>query len=159
MSPVRERTRSEVRQAREAKRAHAASLGVDEPFVDRMVETFYGVVRDDDLLGPIFAERIEDWPAHLARMKGFWRSILFNSGEFSGNPMQKHMVIPGLDQRHFSRWLALFYDTLRTLERHPEGTSLVAARARSIADSLLTGIAVRRDGLSGSNAGKDLPHA
>ncbi|MXP09693.1 group III truncated hemoglobin [Pseudoblastomonas halimionae] len=159
MSPIRERTRSEVRQAREAKRAHAASLGVDEAFVDHMVETFYGVVRDDDLLGPIFAERIEDWPAHLARMKGFWRSILFNSGEFSGNPMQKHMAIPGLGQRHFSRWLALFYDTLRTLERDPEGTSLVAARARSIADSLLTGIAVRRDGLSGSNAGKDLPHA
>lgn len=158
MPAIRERTRSEVLQAREAKRAQAEALGVDEAFVSRMVETFYAAVRADDMLGPIFAERIEDWPVHLERMKRFWRSILFNSGEFSGNPMQKHIAIPGLEQRHFARWLELFYDTLRSLERDPGGTSLVAGRARSIADSLLTGIAVRRDGLSGSNAGKDLPH-
>ena len=158
MPAQRERTRSEVREAREAKRAQAEALGVDEAFVSRMVETFYAAVRADDMLGPIFAERIEDWPVHLERMKRFWRSILFNSGEFSGNPMQKHIAIPGLEQRHFARWLELFYDTLRSLERDPGGTSLVAGRARSIADSLLTGIAVNRDGLSGSSAGKDLPH-
>ena len=123
-----------------------------------MVEHFYSAIREDDVLGPIFAERIDDWPTHLARMKAFWRSILFNSGEFSGNPMRKHMAIPGLEEHHFARWLELFYATLRALEEEPDGTRLVAGRARSIADSLLTGIAVRRDGLVGSRAGKDLPH-
>lgn len=158
MPPVQERTRDEVQAARAAKRAHAESLGVDEAFVSRMVEEFYAAIRADDLLGPIFAERIADWPEHLERMKTFWRSILFNSGEFSGNPMLKHMAIPGLEERHFAHWLDLFYATLRALEREPEGTALVAARARSIADSLLTGIAVRRDGLTGSRAGENLPH-
>ena len=96
MSQVQERTREEVRAARAAKRAEAEALGVDEAFVSHMVEHFYSAIREDDVLGPIFAERIDDWPTHLARMKAFWRSILFNSGEFSGNPMRKHMAIPGL---------------------------------------------------------------
>ncbi len=158
MQQVRERSREEVQAARAAKRAEAEALGVDDAFVARLVESFYAAVREDTLLGPIFADRIADWPTHLERMKSFWRSILFNSGEFSGNPMRQHMAIPGLEERHFSRWLDLFYATLRDLEESPGGTLLVAARARSIADSLLTGIAVRRDGLVGSRAGKDLPH-
>ncbi len=158
MPQATERTREEVREARAAKRAHAESLGVDDAFVSRMVEEFYATIRADELLGPIFAERIEDWPEHLDRMKRFWRSILFNSGEFSGNPMLKHMAIPGLEERHFAHWLSLFYATLRKLERTPQGTGLVGERARMIADSLLTGIAVRRDGLTGSRAGAGLPH-
>ena len=92
-------------------------------------------------------------------MKAFWRSVLHNSGEFSGNPMLKHLAIPGLELRHFSRWLDLFYATLREAEGHRAATELVGARARTIADSLLTAIAMRRDGLAGGRAGKDLPHA
>ena len=159
MSQVQERTREEVRAARAAKRAEAEALGVDEAFVSRMVEHFYAAIREDDLLGPIFAERIPDWSPHLARMKGFWRTVLHNSGEFSGNPMLKHLAIPGLELRHFSRWLDLFYETLREAEGKPAATDLVGARARMIADSLLTAIEMRRNGLVGGRAGKDLPHA
>jgi hemoglobin len=91
-------------------------------------------------------------------MKGFWRSVLHNSGEFAGNPMLKHMVIPDIGLDHFSHWLELFYQTLRDAEAHPEATALVGGRARMIADSLLTGISMQRDGLSGGRAGKDLPY-
>lgn len=158
MPPAIARSRQQVHAARAAKRAHAESLDIDEQFISLMVERFYGSIRDDDLLGPIFADRISDWPLHLERMKSFWRSILFNSGEFSGNPMVKHMAIPGLGETHFVRWLELFYATLNDLGAQPEGTALVAERARAIADSLLTGITIRRDGVSGSNAGRNLPH-
>ena len=150
--------RDRVRAARAAKRAHAETLGVDARFVSQLVEQFYRRIRRDALLAPIFAERISDWPLHLERMKTFWRSILFNSGEFSGNPMVKHLAIPGLEERHFARWLQLFYATLEDLALQPEGLALVAGRARAIADSLLTGIAIRRDGISASNAGRSLPH-
>src|SRR5690606_19232333 len=119
---------------------------------------FYAKVRDDALIGPIFDERIADWPAHLARMKAFWRSVLHNSGEFSGNPMLKHLIIPGIELAHFSRWLDLFYATLRDAEGHPEAAALVRCRARMIADSLLTAIAMRRDGMAGGRAGKVFPH-
>jgi len=150
--------REHAKAARLAKRAHAEDLGIDERFISRMVDRFYAAIRQDELLSPIFADRVIDWPPHLDRMKSFWRSVLFNSGEFSGNPMLKHIVIPGLTSQHFERWLELFYAVLREIEAEPDGITLVGARARSIADSLLTGISTRRDGLAGAKAGKDLPH-
>ncbi|WP_417322356.1 group III truncated hemoglobin [Erythrobacter aureus] len=153
-----ENSREHVHAARTAKRTNAEACGVDEKFISLMVERFYARIREDDLLAPIFAARIADWPEHLKRMKAFWRSILFNSGEFSGNPMLKHMAIPSLEEMHFARWLELFYATLNDLAPSPEGITLVAERARAIADSLLTGIKVRRDGISGSQAGRPLPH-
>jgi hemoglobin len=144
--------------ARERKRAEAEAIGIDEDFIAQLVDCFYTRIREDALLGPIFAARIADWSPHLDRMKGFWRSILHNSGEFSGNPMTKHLALPGLDASHFAHWLELFYATLRDLERHPAATRLVGTRARMIADSLLTGIATRETGIGGLRAGTGLPH-
>jgi len=146
--------------ARKRKRAEANAIGIDDSFISDLVDTFYARIRADDMLGPIFAERIVDWPWHLDRMKRFWRSILFNSGEFSGNPMQKHLAIPGLGEAHFSRWLDLFYATVRDLAEHGDAAALVGRRARMIADSLLTGIALHRGGggLAGARAGASLPH-
>lgn len=144
--------------ARARKRAEAEAIGIDDEFVSRFVEAFYARIRGDELLGPIFAARIEDWPWHLDRMKRFWRSVLMNSGEFSGNPMVKHLAIGGLEECHFAHWLELFYETLRELESDPAATRLVGMRARMIADSLLTGIAMQGGGLSGARAGQNLPH-
>ena len=149
---------SYAKRKREEKRAEAELIGIDADFIGHLVETFYARIRDDALLGPIFAERISDWPSHLARMKAFWRSVLHNSGEFSGNPLLKHLAIPGLELRHFERWLHIFYETLGEIESHRSATDLVGARARMIADSLLTAITMRREGLAGGRAGKDLPH-
>jgi len=143
---------------RARKRAEAEEIGIDDAFIANFVESFYERIRGDALLGPIFAERIEDWDLHLDRMKRFWRSVLHNSGEFSGNPMAKHLAIPGLEQGHFAHWLELFYETLRDLERNGDATRLVGGRARMIADSLLTGIALRDGGIKGVRAGSGLPY-
>ncbi|KRA84592.1 hypothetical protein ASD76_03615 [Altererythrobacter sp. Root672] len=142
---------------RERKRTEAEAIGVDAEYISSFVERFYGKIRKDELLGPIFAERIGDWAKHLDRMKGFWRSVLHASGEFAGNPMIKHIAIPGLEERHFAHWLQLFYATLREEEPQTEATQEVANRARMIADSLLTGIATQRKGLAGARAGEKLP--
>jgi len=48
--------------------------GIDEAMIDALVEGFYACVRDDRLIGPIFADRIADWGPHLAQMKLFWSS-------------------------------------------------------------------------------------
>ncbi|RKF19437.1 group III truncated hemoglobin [Altericroceibacterium spongiae] len=157
-SPSSTGASSDAEAARKAKRAMAETLGLDEPFIDAMVERFYGMIREDGLLGPIFEARIADWPAHLAQMKRFWRSILHSSGEYSGAPMRKHIVIEGLEEAHFNRWLNLFYRNLRDLGLSGEGGRVVGDRARAIADSFLTGIAVQRFGISGVKAGGNLPH-
>ena len=42
-----------------------ASL-VTIPEIRNLVERFYESARDDELLGPVFAQRVEDWDAHYA---------------------------------------------------------------------------------------------
>lgn len=143
-------------EARRTKLGDALSIGVDASYISSFVDRFYDRVREDELLGPIFAERISDWPAHLEQMKRFWRSVLHNSGEFTGSPMRKHVAIDGLDEHHFRRWLALFDETLRDGEVHAEATERVASKARTIAESLLTGAKLQRDGLAGSRISKEV---
>ena len=157
--PTEAERRAHVEALRARKRAEAEAIGVDAEYISSFVERFYGKIRQDALLGPIFAERIQDWDVHLGRMKQFWRSVLHASGEFAGNPMVKHIAIPGLEERHFVHWLTLFYATLRELAPSDDATRLVADRARMIADSLLTGIETQRSGLSGARAGENLPRA
>jgi hemoglobin len=151
--------RAHIEALRARKQAEAEAIGVDADYISAIVERFHSKIRQDELLGPTFAERISDWDLHLGRMKQFWRSVLHASGEFAGNPMVKHIAIPGLEKRHFAHWLTLFYGTLRELEPSDEATQLVAERARMIADSLLTGIETRRNGLAGARAGENLPRA
>jgi hemoglobin len=155
--PTDAERRAHIEALRARKRAEAEAVGVDADYISGFVERFYGKIRQDALLGPIFAERVQDWDLHLGRMKGFWRSVLHASGEFAGNPMVKHIAIPGLEERHFAHWLGLFYDTLREEEPDGEATRMVAERARMIADSLLTGIETQRSGLAGARAGEGLP--
>ena len=145
--------------ARAAKLAAAEAVGIDPGFIDRLVEQLYARVREDELLGPVFAARIAHWPPHLARMKLFWGMILRGEGQFSGSPMALHIAIPGIEAPHFRRWLDLFEATLRDLEGDPAATAMVAARARSIADSLLIGIRTQRDNRRDPAAMKGLTHA
>lgn len=133
--------------ARARKIAEADGLGIDAAFIDRLVERFYARVREDAVLGPIFDARIADWPPHLSRMKAFWGAVLRGGGGFSGNPMLKHIAIPGIGRAEFDRWLALFEQVLGEIEQQPAASELIAARAHMIADSLVTGIQIHRDGI------------
>ena len=144
---------------RAAKRDAAAALGIDPDFIDRLVEQFYTKVRSDPVLGAIFSARIADWSPHLAHMKQFWGAILLGDAQFRGNPMAKHVAIPEIEAFHFKRWLVLLRATLRELEGDPAATTLIAARAEAIADSLLTGIRIHRDGRTDLSAMKGLSHA
>jgi hemoglobin len=146
-----------VRNARARKRAEAEALGIDDAFIAALVETFYGRIRADARLGPIFTAHVADWDAHLARLKQFWRSVLHSSGEFTGNPMRAHMALPRLETADFAHWLDLFYSTLAELGAPPAAVTEIGTRARMIAESLLTGIATRAEGLAGARAGADLP--
>jgi hemoglobin len=112
------------------------------------VERFYDTVRQDDMLGPIFAERICDWPHHLARMKDFWASIMLESGRFSGNPMRKHIAIGGLDEAHFARWQLLWNRTLDRDRAQRGGRGRFRDAAQRIGESLLMGIEIDRGGLT-----------
>ena len=80
--------------------------------IDRVVATFYGMVRDDPSLGPVFATHVADWPTHEAKIARFWRNaILFERG-YDGNPMQIHMAAGNVRPPQFAIWLDLFDQVL-----------------------------------------------
>jgi hemoglobin len=77
-----------------------------------LVDAFYGRVQQDELLAPIFLEKIRgNWAPHLDTMYRFWNAALFQVREYQGNPFRKHMTLP-VKQEHFERWINLFYLTV-----------------------------------------------
>lgn len=80
-----------------------------------LVDTFYGKVREDDLLAPIFNERIgQHWPEHMEKMYSFWQTLLLNERTYYGSPFAPHMQLP-INHDHFERWLTLFCATIDAL--------------------------------------------
>lgn len=118
-----------------------ARTGISEPMIARLVETFYGRVRGDTLLGPVFAQ-VADWDDHLAKLREFWSSVVLMSGRYHGQPMLAHLKL-GVRGAHFDRWLELFEATARDV-CPPEAAALFIDKARRIADSLEMGIATAR---------------
>lgn len=134
--------------ARKKSATEAAEVGISEAYLSQMVDLFYAKVQGDAVLSPIFAERIKDWPYHLAHMKRFWRSIMLKTREFSGNPMMKHAAIPKIDNTEFNHWLKLFAETLAEMGGPQEARDRIYDRAEMIAESLLLGIHIHRDGIT-----------
>jgi hemoglobin len=114
--------------------------GIDAAMIDRVVRTFYGKVRQDEVLAPVFAARIGDWEPHLARMCEFWSAVMLMTGIYQGRPMEKHLPLP-VDARHFDRWLRLFGETAREVCPAAAAAQFIE-RAGRIAQSLEMGIAV-----------------
>lgn len=83
--------------------------------IKKMVHTFYGKVRKDKLIGPIFNERIQDrWPQHLEKMYTFWQTVLLGEHTYFGSPFPAHASLP-ISHDHFEKWMELFRQTLDEL--------------------------------------------
>lgn len=108
--------------------------GLDDGILTTLVYRFYARVRADEILGPIFEERITDWAPHLDRMVSFWSSVALMTGRYHGTPAQAHVGLP-VEWGHFERWLTLFRKTAH--ETCPaEGAVHLIAYAERIARSL-----------------------
>ncbi len=118
-------------------------LGVTEAMIHDLVHAFYGKVRQDPELGPVFGRAISDWEPHLARMCDFWSSVTLMTGRYHGTPMQVHAARPEIRPAHFARWLALFEETAREI-CPPDAAALFIDRAQRIGESLQIGIAIHR---------------
>lgn len=83
--------------------------------IKTLVDAFYEKVRQDELLAPIFDERIQDrWPQHLEKMYAFWQTVLLDERTYPGSPFPPHAQLP-VDHSHFQRWMELFILTADTL--------------------------------------------
>lgn len=109
-----------------------------------LVDEFYGEIRSDELLAPIFNERIKDnWPVHLEKMYRFWQTVLLEEHTYFGSPFLPHADLP-VDKEHFAEWLALFN---KTVDRLFTGEKAEEAkwRAAKMAELFEAKIAFRRD--------------
>ena len=88
-------------------------LNLDD--VKQLVNTFYGKVREDKMLSPIFNERIENrWTEHLEKMYRFWQTVLLDEHTYYGTPLPPHARL-AVKHEHFEKWLQLFNRTVDEL--------------------------------------------
>jgi hemoglobin len=136
---------SSVLQPSSPRRGPGAFVGVTEEMIRALVRGFYGKIRQDPALGPIFERAIphDGWDPHLEKMCDFWSSVMLATGRFDGAPMPAHIRIPEIGAAHFARWLQLFRETAAEV-CPPEAAEAFIARAEMIAQSLQLGIAASR---------------
>jgi hemoglobin len=97
-----------------------------------MVNTFYDKIKQDELLGPIFNERIQDrWAIHLETMYKFWENLLFGNNTYHGRPFPPHATLP-IGFEHFQQWLTIFTSNIDQHFKGPK-TEEAKIRAQSIA--------------------------
>lgn len=96
--------------------------------VSRLVNGFYGKVRNDDLLGPVFNNVIGNrWDEHLQKMVAFWETVLLEKHTYFGRPFVPHARLP-VNREHFDRWMTLFNETI---DEHFAGTKADEAKWRA----------------------------
>jgi hemoglobin len=126
VAAIRERAETEMK-----------AMGIDNAFIDRLVETFYGRVLAHPELGPVFDARLSGrWPEHVAKMKSFWSSVAFRSGAYGGKPVQAHAGVANMTPALFPQWLELFAATLDDIAPNAEAKAWFMATAERIAKSL-----------------------
>jgi hemoglobin len=116
---------------------------IQEHEISDLVDRFYAKVRVDAVIGPVFKEAIEDWPAHLALLKTFWSSVLLATRTYKGDPMMTHLQLP-LEEAHFQRWLALFAETARET-MPPNHAEVAIAKSQRIAQNFRNAIAWQKE--------------
>lgn len=131
-----------------------ARTGIDDAMIENLVRAFYGRVRRDALLGPVFESKVNDWEEHIGRLCLFWSSVALMSGRYQGQPMSAHLPLP-IDAGHFDRWLEIFTATAQELCPPPAAAHFLE-RASRIADSLELGIAAQK-GEIGSRESRSVP--
>jgi hemoglobin len=118
---------------------------VTEESLRDLVEAFYGKVRADPLIGPVFNDSIGDWPEHLEKLQAFWSSVMLKTGRYKGKPLPAHIKhADAIDGRAFARWLLLWEETTDQLLDEPIAAAL-QEKAGRIAESLMLGIQFSRD--------------
>lgn len=88
-------------------------IGGDAP-LRGLLQSFYGAVRLDPVIGPIFEKHIIDWNHHLAIIQDFWRTQTGAPPSYRRPFAAQHLKL-GLQKEHFQLWLACWDQNCRNL--------------------------------------------
>lgn len=128
----------------------AGKGGVTRADIAKLLPHFYGSVRQNDRLGPIFHKHVgltdAEWTPHLVKIGNFWANVMLKERAYQGNPMQVHLCIPEIRPEDFDIWLGLFDQAAQDV-LSDEKAAAFSILAHRIGRSLAMGIAqARSDG-------------
>ena len=90
--------------------------------IELLVNTFYEAAKKDDLLGPVFNDKVKDWDRHLGIMYTFWETVVLDAYTYKGTPFNQHANLP-IQETHFERWVQLFSAIIDELFEGPNATN------------------------------------
>ncbi|MDZ4742457.1 MAG: group III truncated hemoglobin [Verrucomicrobiota bacterium] len=105
--------------------------------VMRLLNDFYGRVKLDPVLGPVFASRIENWEEHLEKIHRFWSFQTGGPDVYEGG-MGRHVGLP-VDTHHFDKWIDEWTISCRKILAPEEAGQMVmvALRFRKILEQMI----------------------
>lgn len=107
--------------------------------ITQLVHDFYGDVRQDPLLGPVFEQALHGrWDAHLQRLVDFWSTVALGTRSFRGDVFGKHMTLQGVTPAHFAAWVGLWQQHTNRLFA-PEVARDLQVAAHGVARNLFRG--------------------
>ncbi|MDV2489406.1 MULTISPECIES: group III truncated hemoglobin [Campylobacter] len=113
---------------------------INEQNIETLMDSFYDKIRVDKDLGDIFNAVIgtsdEDWEVHKQKISDFWKGILFGSGVYNGNSLQKHFELLPFPKVFFTIWLGLFEDSLDEIYDE-ENKIIILQKAQMIANRFM----------------------
>jgi len=108
----------------------------DRKDIELLINSFYDKVKQDTIIGFFFTDVVQvNWEKHLPVMYDFWENIVFQTGSYNGNPMDKHLELNKkslITMEHFQRWILLFNETVEELFSGAKA-EFIKQRALSIA--------------------------
>lgn len=102
--------------------------------IEKLVNLFYEKVKKDITISHFFKDGF-NWDKHLEIMYNFWENVLFYTGNYGGNPMNKHFEIHAktpLSMKDFHQWTKLFNESVDELFAG-EKADLIKLKASNIA--------------------------
>jgi len=119
--------------------------------IELLMATFYEKVRKDDTIGYIFNDIAKiNWEHHIPVICDFWETLLLNAVSYSKNAMAVHYALNRkiqLEEKHFQRWLQLFFDTVDDLFSGNTAT-MAKKKAKSIASLMQYKMTQENNGLN-----------
>jgi hemoglobin len=89
-----------------------------------LLRRFYADVRQHQVIGPVFAARIQDWPSHLEKIAGFWSGLTGGPALYGGGMAARHIPLQ-LEEQHFAAWLDLWRRHCRAHLKPAEAEELI----------------------------------
>lgn len=105
-----------------------------------LLQHFYADVRQHEVIGPIFARQIDDWPKHIEKILGFWITVTGGPPSYAGPMMIAHLKLQ-LKPEHFFTWLDLWRRHCHIRCAETEARDLIHI-AETMADRLQGGAAL-----------------